>query len=376
VKGLLVAVVAALASTTGAVTQLPGAAGCLDRTGAAGCAQARAVADPFALAVSPDGRNVYAAGGVGSLGAVGIFVRNRSSGALRQLAGRSGCLARLPSRVCGTGRGLETPAAIAISPDGRIVAIAGRNGRSIGLYRRSLSGALTATGCFQTRATSGCREAPGLEHVSGLAFAPDGRALVAATGAGLVTFRSAAGRLSFFQLAKTKGMVAVASTPDSSFVYAVGGGGTRGWLDVFERRSNGELNRIQCVEQGESADCQAATGLEQPAGVAVSPDNRYVYVVSTVSAAVATFERTKVGAVGAPRVLKSRSLAGATGIALGRGRVYVSSRKFLTQLTPAGGTLIRARSFHLRGVSDLRAVATTGRNVYVAGRGLAVMKVS
>ncbi len=251
---------------------------------------------------------------------------------LHRLPGREGCLARLPSRACGTGRGLETPASVAISRDGRVVAIAARNGQTIGVYRRSASGALTAAGCFQTRATGGCREAPGLRQVSGLAFAPNGRVLVAATGAGLVSFRNGAGRLSFAQVAPTRGAVALAFTPDSGYVYAVGGGGTHGWLDVVELGSNGGMNRIQCVEPGEVAPCQAATGLEQPAGVAVSPDDRYVYVASAVSGAVATFERTKVGAVGTPRVVKNPAFARATGIAASGARVYVSAAELVTQL--------------------------------------------
>jgi DNA-binding beta-propeller fold protein YncE len=374
---LLVTVLAGTAGTAGSLTQLPGTAGCLNRTGSTGCAKARAVSEPLALAVSRDGKNVYASGGIGSLGAVGVFARNRSTGVLHQLPGRAGCVARLPSRACGTGRGLETPAAVAISGDGRLVAIAARNGQTIGVYRRSAS-ALKATGCFQTRATGGCREAPGLQQVSGLAFAPNGRVLVAATAAGLVSFRNDAGRLSLAQVAPTRGAVALAFTPDSRYVYAVGGGGAHGWLDAVEVGSNGGMNRIQCVEQGEVAGCQAATGLEQPTGVAVSPDDRYVYVAATVSGAVATFERTKVGAVGTPCVVKNRAFARATGIATSGARVYVSAAESVTQLRAAGGTLVVERSFRPRGVSDLRAVALSpnGRNLYVAGRGVAVLRVS
>jgi 6-phosphogluconolactonase (cycloisomerase 2 family) len=376
VKALLGVVAAVAAASAAALGQLPGAAGCLNRDGSGGCAGARAVANPLALAASRDGKSLYATGGIGSLGAAGIFTRNPARGTLRQLAGRAGCLSRVPSRVCRSGRGLETPAAVAVSPDGRLVAIGGRNGRSIGLYRRNASGALTAAGCFQTQATPGCRETPGLQQVSALAFTPNGGVLVAGSRTGLVSFTYDAGRLSFAEFAPTKGAVALAFTPDSAFLYAVGGGGGRGWMDVFELGDDGHLDRIQCVEQGAPAGCQAATGLEQPAGVAVSPDNRFVYVASSVSGAVAVFERTRGGAVAAPKVVKSPALAEANGIAVRGDKVYVTTPKYVTELRRSDSSLTVDGSLRPRGVSELRAVTVAGRNVYVAGHGIAILRIS
>jgi 6-phosphogluconolactonase (cycloisomerase 2 family) len=376
VKALIGVVTAVAAASTAPLGQLPGADGCLNRTGSSGCSSARAVANPLALAASPDGKSLYATGGIGSLGGAGVFARNPATGKLRQLTGRAGCLSRVPSRVCGTGRGLETPAAIAVSPDGRRVAIAGRNGRSIGLYRRNTTGALKAAGCFQTQATPGCRETPGLQQVSALAFSPNGEVLVAGSRAGLVSFTYDAGRLSFAEFVPTKGAVALAFTRDSAFLYAVGGGGRRAWMDVFELDTDGQVNRIQCVEQGEPAGCQAATGLQQPAGVAVSPDGRHVYVASSASAAVDVFERNEAGAVAAPQAVKNPVLAGATGIAVRGNGVYVTSRKFVTELRGSGSSLRVAGSSRPRGVSDLRALAVAGSNLYVAGHGIAILRIS
>jgi 6-phosphogluconolactonase (cycloisomerase 2 family) len=376
VKALLGVVATVAAASAAALGQLPGAAGCLNRSGSSSCAAARAVANPLAVAASRDGKSLYATGGIGSLGRVGVFARDPATGKLRQLAGRAGCLSRVPSRACRTGRGLETPAAVAVSPDGRRVAIAGRNGRSIGLYRRNASGALTATGCFQTQATPGCRETAGLQHVSALAFSPNGEVLGAGSRAGLVSFTYDAGSLSFAEFVPTKGAVALAFTRDSASLYAVGGGGERGWMDVFELDTDGQMNRIQCVEQGEPAGCQAANGLQQPVGVAVSQDGRHVYVASSVSAAVDVFERNETGAVAPPQVVKNPALAGATGMAVRGDRVYVTSRKIVTELRRSGSSLRVAGSFRPRGVSDLRAVIAAGRNVYVAGHGIAVLRIS
>jgi hypothetical protein len=110
--------------------------------------------------------------------------------------------------------------------------------------------------------------------------------------------------------------------------------------------------------------------------VAVSPDDRYVYVASSVSGAVSAFGRTKVGAVGAPEVVKSPALAGATGIGVRGNRVYVTTPKVVTELRRGGGSLKVVGSFRPRGVYDLRAVTVAGRNVYVAGRGVAILRIS
>ena len=78
--------------------------------------------------------------------------------------------------------------------------------------------------------------------------------------------------------------------------------------------------------------------------------------------------------MGAARVVKSRTLVGATGIAVGGGHVYVASRSFLTVLEPRNGTLAVAQAVRPRGVSGLTAVTLVGSSVYVAGHGLAVLR--
>lgn len=306
---LLIGVFAAAFSfASGSIGQLPGASGCVTQSGNSGCARGRALANPFATAVSPDGRNVYVSGGVGSLGAIGAFKRNAKTGALTELAGRAGCVFRFRSRVCGTGRGLETPAAIAVSRDGKLVVTAAVNGHAIGVYRRSVTGSLTAAGCFQTRAQTGCREAPALTEAAGLAFSPNGKLLAVAGGsAGLSLFRYSSGGLTWLACvnrsatsgcAKATGPfapVAVAFNKNSNALYAVSGGGRNGSLSVFALDANGDLSQTQCFAQGFGAEaCTPARALEQAAAVAVAPDG-FVYVASTVSSAVAVFQPTPNG---------------------------------------------------------------------------------
>ena len=55
----LVAVRRRLAGDPGELEQLPGRRGCLRHERGRSCATARALASPTAIALSPDGRNVY-----------------------------------------------------------------------------------------------------------------------------------------------------------------------------------------------------------------------------------------------------------------------------------------------------------------------------
>ena len=95
----------------GALAQLSGTSGCFtyngaSEDGAGTCGQARGMAETESAIVSPDGRSVY----VGSypnnatLGAGwAIFARNTSTGALRQLSGKAGCLTTDGSSNAGPG---------------------------------------------------------------------------------------------------------------------------------------------------------------------------------------------------------------------------------------------------------------------------------
>ena len=64
-------------TTTGAITQPAGAAGCVSETGAGPCADGHALDSPGPVAVSPDGTSVYVAVAINS-DAVARFDRNTS----------------------------------------------------------------------------------------------------------------------------------------------------------------------------------------------------------------------------------------------------------------------------------------------------------
>jgi hypothetical protein len=103
---------------TGVLRQLPGAAGCVLEDPGAGCGAARAVDGLRPPVVSPDGRNLYLPG----YDSIVTFARNRRTGELLQLPGKTGCIADSLSDDYGTcahpiqrNWGTEQ---LAVSPDG------------------------------------------------------------------------------------------------------------------------------------------------------------------------------------------------------------------------------------------------------------------
>jgi 6-phosphogluconolactonase (cycloisomerase 2 family) len=371
------AITAALAvSATGSITQFPGKAGCVNSDGSSSCARGKAVGTLGVVTVSPDGKSVYAAGGPGSRGALGIFSRNPTTGAVTQLSGRAGCVLRAKSTGCTRGPGLETPSALAVSPDGTLVVTAALNGRSIGLYRRAAGGALTSVGTVKD-----------IVSPSGLAFRTDGNLLLVASGKGLLAFR-----LSGTKLIRSAGPIpcdeftactAVAFSPDGLFAYAVAGGGAHGSITTYLVSPAGLV---------EPAAPTAAHALKEPRDVAVSPDGQNVYVAASVSSGVAVFTRdpttglmaqsgcvTVTGSQG--DCGKTTGLAGATSLAIsadGKNLYVASSVSNRIAVFDRGGDgmLRRTQALAPRGVKSATGIAVSpdGHNVYAAGHGLAALR--
>ena len=111
---------------TGKLTQAAGSAGCIALAGANGCATARGLAGPNSVAVSPDGRNVYATSLLSS--AVVSFRRNRSTGALTLTGGASGCITDAATAGCTTGRALDGADVVSVTADGKNVYVGAFNG--------------------------------------------------------------------------------------------------------------------------------------------------------------------------------------------------------------------------------------------------------
>ena len=170
----------------GSLTQLSGKDACWSSDGSGGaCHDGRALGNVHRVIVAPDGENVYAAA-VGS-SAVVSFARDTATGALRQLDGEAGCIRESSSAEgCASGNALSSTEALAISPDGANVYAAGAGNYAIAVLRREPDGGLSQEkplgplSCIQND-PGVCRDTWGLTWVSAIVVSPDGRNVYAAS---------------------------------------------------------------------------------------------------------------------------------------------------------------------------------------------------
>jgi DNA-binding beta-propeller fold protein YncE len=159
----------------GALTQSSGAAGCVSDTGTGGeCADGVALDGIRGVTVSPDGRNVYAVGEVSD--SLLIFDRDPATGALSQKAGSAGCISDTGSGgLCADGRELDFPLDVAVSPDGRSVYALGLTSKVVLVFDRDqATGELTQkpgkAGCIsETGSGEECADGRALDEARKLA---------------------------------------------------------------------------------------------------------------------------------------------------------------------------------------------------------------
>jgi DNA-binding beta-propeller fold protein YncE len=291
---------------TGYLEQLPGRRGCVLHERGGSCTAARALARPAAIAVSPDGANVYVAS-AGS-DALSVFARNSRTGALRQLPGASGCLSHRPGGGCAVGRALNEPTSVAVSPDGAQVYVAGRRFPSgVAVLSRRPDGSLRQgagrAGCVSFRGGSGCAAARGISAPEEVTVTPDSRQVLvagarsnavavltrgpgglsqAAGEAGCIARDAAEGCARGRALA---GPVDLAVTRDGRSVY-VASSVSDGVAILRRDRDTGaldqSLSRRGCISQdGGGGRCRPGRGLDEAWSVAASPDGANVYAVSS-----------------------------------------------------------------------------------------------
>lgn len=124
--------------TTGGIEQLGGSLGCVVWLGASGCYPARGMRSPEGIAFSPDGLNAYVA--AYGTGGVAVLNRRPSTGGLGQKLAPWGCVSSSTTAGCARGRGLGGTGAVAVSPNGRFVYATGAKANSITAFERKPNG--------------------------------------------------------------------------------------------------------------------------------------------------------------------------------------------------------------------------------------------
>ncbi|HEU4736029.1 MAG TPA: YncE family protein [Solirubrobacterales bacterium] len=350
----------------GGLAQLPGAEGCIAAKGADGCATATGLDGPNSVAVSPDGRNVYATSRASN--SISIFQRNRKTGALTQLPASAGCIAGVPIPVCAVGRALVGPDVVIVSPKGENVYVGSFFGNAVAVFDRDpVSGALTqpgdSSGCI-AEAIGGCALGVALGAPEGMAISGDGASVYVASALSnaVVTLArdQATGNLS--QATDGSGCIADSALIGCTTGVQLGGanavafnpgGGvyvtslTSNSVTAFTRsRTTGGLAQKQgtagCLVWLRAVGCSFGRALRAPEGLAVSPDGKNVYVAAFANSAIAVLDRgkrtgkvtQKAGRRGClarrsvPGCTRARGLRGVSSIALSPDGRYLYSTAF------------------------------------------------
>ena len=304
-------------TTTGAITQPPGSAGCISETGAGTCADGHALDGPRSVAVSADGKSVY----VASYGsdAVTRLNRNTTTGAITQPAGAASCVSQTGAGPCADGHGLDSPHGVAVAPDGKSVYVASYDSDAVArLNRNTTTGAITqpagAAGCI-VEFGGGCADGHALDEPRSVAVSADGKSVYVAS--------EHSGAVARFNRNTTTG--AIAQPPGTGGCISETGAGTcanghalsgaysvavsADGKSVYVASSSDAVARLNrgttagaiaqpagtagCVSETETGvgPCADGHGLDHPQGVAVSADGKSVYVASIISSAVARFNR-------------------------------------------------------------------------------------
>ncbi len=248
-----------------------------------GAAGVDGLAGGLALALSPDGAHVYVAGADDD--AVAVFARNPSTGLLTYVA-----VARN-----GTGGidGMRVPDAVAVSPDGAHVYVTSREEDALLVFARDgTAGTLT----FVEVLRDGVAGVDGIDHASGVAVSPDG-GNVYATGehddaVAVFTRNAATGALTFVEVHRDGvGGVAGIDRPsavtlsgDGANVYVAGGAADG--VGVFARAAlTGALTFVETERYGDGH------GVDRPSSLAVTSDGASLYVAGHDDDGVAAFTR-------------------------------------------------------------------------------------
>jgi 6-phosphogluconolactonase (cycloisomerase 2 family) len=235
------------------------------------------------MTVSPDGKNLYAAGGIDN--AVAVFSRDTTTGELSfvevQMDGVGGV------------DGLDGADSVTVSPDGKNLYAAGVTDDAVAVFSRN-----TTTGelSFVEVQMDGVGGVDGLDGADSVTVSPDGKNLYAAgiidDAVAVFSRNTTTGELSFVEVQMDgvggvdglDGADSVTVSPDGKNLYAAGGSDDA--VAVFSRNTTtGELSFVEVQMDGVGG----VDGLDYARSVTVSPDGKNLYAAGAIDNAVTVF---------------------------------------------------------------------------------------
>ncbi|MCB1560093.1 MAG: beta-propeller fold lactonase family protein [Xanthomonadales bacterium] len=257
-----------------------------------------------ALAISPDGRSLYAVGSTDS--SLAVLARDTGSGALSFVEAE----VNGADDVADTGASvanMDRPSAVVVAPDGKQVYVSASFGNAVVVFGRTDAQGSTDDGklSFITSHSDGLLGVDGLSGASDLLITPDGTQLYASGEAedAVVLFNRASDGSLTWQKAWRRGTAGVVGmdgpralslSPDGKEIYVTGWNDNS--LTVFARTvaSGNPSNPVGSLITRQTLfdDEGAIASMAGPVALACSADGRNVYVVANTDNAIVVLHRT------------------------------------------------------------------------------------
>lgn len=251
------------------------------------------------LALSPDDRHLYASGATGN--SIAVFARDAADGHLAFVEAEQQGVDD-PGDAGGVVVGLDRPAGLQVSPDGRHVYVAARFGNAVVAFDRSADETAAAFGrlSFRTAYRHGLLGVGGMLGAADLTISADGAHLYVAAESsnGIVRFDRGADGALVWRRAWTRGDTglpgllgpqSIALTPDGQELYVAGFGDSS--LSILGRATDGtdpgHLSPLQTVFDDEGG----LSLMGGPVAVVPSADDRHVYVVAATDSGLVVLRR-------------------------------------------------------------------------------------
>jgi DNA-binding beta-propeller fold protein YncE len=322
---LSLAMAPAIAHAAAGFGELSGSSRCVSGDFASSCGRGKGLREVNAVAVSPDGVNLYVASGtLGSTdalsyGSVAILKRDAATGGI----GEVGCLSSdgTNGEDGGSGACTQTPTllgadGVTVSPDGLTVFVTSSfSGGVVALSRDPATGLLTRRGCFQFRppAGSGCSPANVFSSSAAVVAGATNKAIYVAAPtqgsistimAGLTgpasTVAGVFGSIPQTEFlanpcvavngldgscgvgVATQGLDSLALGPEGKQLYATAPGSKA--VDVFTPAGTGTLTESSCLKVHLPSEglCTESKFMQSPTQLAISPDGQNVYVADSI----------------------------------------------------------------------------------------------